>query len=240
MNRYRARNRLCRTLAVATVLLTCVFVAGTRWYVGWSAIQRPALTSQLGTVWLACGEQREAAGALEEALSFYESALAGRFHGPQDRNHAEKRCGVVLYRLGRYDEALVQLKRAQESPYRTLNGYRPWADTLIALDRWEEAAAVVEAWAAAAVDDDQALAEARQYAGRLAMHAGDFDAAIVAFQVALTLVPDHRCRADLARLHADMGDKATARATLAAFLATAPPDAATPGHWDLLAEWSAE
>lgn len=240
MNRYRARNRLRLTLVIVTALLTCLFVVGIRWYVGWSASHLPVLADQLGTVWMACGEQREAAGALEEALSLYETALSGYLPGPQDRNHAEKRCGTVLYRLGRYEEALVHLERAQESAQRTLNGFRPWADTLIALDRWEEAGEVVRAWEAAAVDHDGARADAYQYHGRLAMHAGDFESAVASFEVALALVPEHRCRADLARLHAARGDREAAVATMTAFLATAPPDAATANQWALLAEWSTE
>lgn len=237
MKRFRTKNRLYLVLAACAILLAGGFYAGAGWYARWSAVHLPALAGQLGEVWMVRAGKCEAAGAMEEALTHYQNALAGGFHGPQNRNHCEKRCGMVLAGLGRYEEALPHLQRAQAEHYRTLNGYQPLVNTLMALERWEEAREMLKVWLEAAKGDMAGLADARQAEGRVAIHDGDLVAAEACFEEALERVPDHPCRADLAKVHAMRGDLVKARAAMGAYLETARPNGATAGYWDLLEQW---
>lgn len=238
MTRARTNRRRYAALAALAVLLSGAFFAGTAWYARWSADRLPAMAEELGEVWMARAAHAEAAGALETALSYYERALAGRFHGPENRNHCEKRAGVVLLKLDRPAAAVPHLERAQGGPHRSLNGYRPWAEALRSLDRRADARKVVDAWLAAAEGHAASQADAHQMRGRLALDAGALDRAETAFQEALALDEEHPCLADLAQLYAAQGDRARARETLAGYLATAPPGDDTAAHWERLAAWT--
>lgn len=171
-----AEKKRGRVAVKITVLLVLVggFTAGAAWYGGWSARNLPAMAEGLGEVWMERAARSEDAGALEDARAYYERALASDFHGPQNRSHCEKRLGIVLYRLGNYEAALPCLQRAQASPYRSLNGYRPLVDTLVALERWEEVRAAIAIWKSEDQDGGETWLPAL---ARLHAHDGDLNQA---------------------------------------------------------------
>ncbi|MBX3177963.1 MAG: hypothetical protein KF886_11415 [Candidatus Hydrogenedentes bacterium] len=220
------------------LVLTGLFVPGSLWYLRWSDAQLPGMAEGLGEIAQERAARDEAAGALEAALAHYQRALAGRFHGPQNRNHCEKRAGVVLMRLGRYAEALPHLQRAQTGPHRSLNGYGPLAETLLALDRDAEARAVAERWRDEAGTDPRARADAAAMLGRIAYRAGDYNAAREAYREADAIDPGHASQAEWARMLAEQGDLGAARAVLAAYLAVAESGDRSAEDWDLLVSWS--
>jgi len=231
-------NGTAAMIVLATLALTAAFALGTRWYVHWSPAHLPALADDLGEVWMERGARCEAAGALDEARADYEYALAGRFHGPQNRNHCEKRLGVVLLKLGRYDEARSFLQQAQASPHRSINGYGPLIDALVALERWDEAEAAAKTWLAAWSETGHTGDSPHLALVRIALARGDIPGARQWLD-ASGLAP-HEHGAARARLLALEGDLAAACEALSAHLRVAPPGPDTAQDWALLETWSSQ
>ena len=228
---------LGKRLAKLSVVLSLIFSAMAMGFNLWGSWALPGLTESLAEVAMERGQRREAAGNLEEARDFYEQALSGAFHGEANRNHCEKRLGVVLYKLGDFAGALPYLERAQTGPHRSLNGFGPLVDVLMALERWGDAEQEAERWWTESEGDPANLANACQALGRIALHEGDPDGAQGHFQEAIGLDTMHPARADLARVPAARGDIAKARKMMVAYLAAAPPDEHTAENWALLELW---
>ena len=233
MSAFLHQNRLAAVLGLLALLIAGIVAAGAAWHVRWSAAHLPALAADLGEVWMDRAARCEAAGAPEEAHDHYARALATHFHGEQNRNHCQKRIGVVLYQLGRYEDALAHLQEAQASPYRSLNGYGPLVDTLIALGRWEEAEAAALDWLADAAVVAGAGELPQRALGRIALARGDLAGARRCFEEAGV-----QAGADWARLYALEGDWERARDAMAAYLRDAPPGEETAGDWVLLEQWT--
>jgi tetratricopeptide (TPR) repeat protein len=231
------RRALCKRLFKVCVGLSLVLSAMALLLTGWGSAVLPGLSKSLAEVALEQGERREAAGNLTEARVFYEQALAGRFHGEANRNHCEKRLGVVLLRLGEHEAALEHLARAQGSPLRSVNGFGPLVEALMALGRWEEAKREAERWLVESGDEPTNRASAHQALGMIALESGELDDAERHFQEALSANTPNAARAGLARVYAARGDRAKARDTMAEYLASAPPDKDTAAHWALLESW---
>lgn len=228
---------LSRRLLASSVALSLVLLAASACFTRWGKTALPALAQSLSEISLEQGLRSEAAGDLDGALAHFERALAGHFHGETNRNHCEKRLGVVLYRLGRYDEALVHLDAAQKSPLRSLNGFGPQVDTLMALERWDDARTTAERWSSESEHDAANRANALCALGQIALHQSDLADAEQRFQSALALQPDHAARGYLAQVYAVQGDVARARATLVTYLASAPWNEITAAQWKLLESW---
>lgn len=233
MSSFFHQNRLATALGVVALVIAGLVAGGAAWHVRWSAAHLPALADDLGEVWMDRAARCEAAGDLEMALAHYEKALGGHFHGEQNRNHCQKRLGAVLYELGRYEEALTPLQEAQASPHRSLNGFAVLVDTLIALERWNEAEAVVLDWQAAAFGDTGAVELPQQALGRVALARGELAEARRWFEEA-----GIQAGADWARLQALEGNVDEARETMAAYLREAPPGEDTAENWALLEQWT--
>lgn len=233
----RERRACCKRLLFMSIALSLGLALLAPVLAWWGKEALPDLSASLAEVTMARGAAREAAGALAEARVCYEQALAGRFHGEANRNHCEKRLGVVLLRMGEAEAALEHLSRAQASPLRSLNGFGPLVDALMALERGDDARRAAERWLEASGGDPGHRAGALQALGNIAMHEGDLDAAAARLNEAVALNRRHEARADLARLYAAQGDTAKARDTMIAFLASAPPNEETAAHWALLASW---
>ncbi len=231
------RRALCKRLFTASVVLSLVLTAMALVLTGWGSRVLPGLSESLAEVAMEQGERREAAGNLKEARAFYEQALAGRFHGEANRNHCEKRLGVVLYRLGEHEAALEHLARAQASHLRSLNGFGPLVEVLMALGRWDEAKREAERWLVESGDEPGNRGSVHEALGLIALQEGDLENAERHFQEALSTNPAHAARAGLARVYAARGDRAKARDTMAGYLASAPPDKDTAANWALLESW---
>jgi len=231
------RNREFLLLLGVAACLTLLFVLGCARYRVQSATSLPPLTSQLGTLALAEGLRSHAAGELEVALGHYRRALAGNMAGPQDRVHAETRCGIVLWELGRYGEALPHLERAVASPLRRPEAYRPLVDCLVAAGRMEEAEAAARQWLDAGDGDTKSRADALHALGKVSIARADIDAARQHFEAALALAPGHAAALNRAKLHDIQGERADAITVLAEWLSTAPPGKGAEAGWAMLNAW---
>ena len=228
---------LGKRLAKLSVVLSLIFSAMAMGFNLWGSWALPDLAESLAEVAMERGQRREAAGNLEEARDFYALALAGKFHGEANRNHCEKRLGVVLYKLGDFSGALPCLERAQAGPLRSLNGFVPLVEVLLALERWDEAKEEIARWRLESQGDPATLAKVYRALGEIALHEGDLDGAQGHFQDAIALDAIHPARADLARLYAARGDIAKAREMMVAYLADAPLDEDTAPDWAMLETW---
>ena len=229
------RHRLI-LLAVAA-LLTVALLAISTFYSKKRGAFLPGLTETLSEVAMKQGIRREAAGDLEGALKYYQRALAGNFQGTQNRIHVEKRCGVILSKLERYEAAIPHLMRAQNSPLRSLNGYKPLADSLLAVGRLEEATSIARTWFEATASNDDSRADAHQALGHLSLLDNDIQAAQEHFLAAIALHPDHEAWIDLARLYHGQGDTAKAMECLTSYLNATAPGEENSAVWDLLSAW---
>ena len=230
-------TELCKRLMCCTAVLAISFVLAAGCFSWWSTAALPPMTASLSEVAMAQGARREGAGELEEARRFYEQALAGKFHGAANRNHCEKRLGIVLLELGDYEPALKHLKSAQASPLRSLNGYGPLFEVLEKLECWDEARAAADRWIEESKNDPENRADAQHARGRIALHEGDLHSAERHLNKAAALDEKHPARADLARLHAARGDVTKARETMIGYLATAPLASDTTADWAALDSW---
>ena len=228
---------LCKRLMRCTAALTIAFVVAAACFTWWGSVALPPMTGSLSEVAMEQGARREAAGELEEARRFYEQALAGNFHGAANRNHCEKRLGVVLLELGDLEGALSHLERAQASPLRSVNGYNPLVKVLMRLERWDAARVAAERWLEASESDSANSANAHRALGRITLHEGDLDSAEGHFNESVALDANHPVRGDLTRLYAALGDIEKARETMIAHLASAPLDDDTAENWAALETW---
>ena len=203
--------------------ITLAMVAGAHGYRARGEASMQGATAQLGTVFLAQAARFEAAGDLETAMAFYERALAGTLAGQQDQTHAQKRCGVILWKQRNYATALPYLRAAQESPLRSLNGYRPLVESLIAEGQFSEAETFSARWREEAANSYAQLADALHAHGRLAVHRDDLVSAIAHFEAAIQRVPTHRAHIDLARIHLNQNAPEKAHDLLITFLSMATP-----------------
>jgi tetratricopeptide (TPR) repeat protein len=229
---------LYKRLMRCTAILAIAFVVAAACLAWWGAVALSPMTASLSEVAMEQGARSEAAGEMEEARRFYEQALAGKFHGEANRNHCEKRLGVVLLELGEFESALSHLERAQASPLRSLNGYNPFVNVLTKLERWDAAREAAERWLAESKDDQVNRSNAHRALGRIAMHESELDRAEGHFNEAIALDAKHPAGGDLARLYAVRGDVVKARETMIAYLASAPLDEDTAANWSALETWT--
>lgn len=231
------RRALCKRLFAASVVLSLILTAMALVLIGWGSRVLPGLSDSLAEVAMEQGERREAAGNLTEARAFYEQALAGRFHGEANRNHCQKRLGIVLFRLGDKEAALEHLSRAQASSLRSVNGFGPLVEVLMTLERWDEAGREAERWLVESGDEPINRSSACYVLGLIALRSGDLDSADGHFNEALSTNSAHAARAGLAKVYAARGDTAKAHDTMIAYLASAPPNQDTAANWSLLESW---
>ncbi len=233
----RASRRHRIILPLLATLFTVALVATSAFYNEKSSTFLPGLADQLSEVAMKQGIQREAAGDLEGALHFYQRALDGNFQGVQNRIHVEKRCGVVLSKLERYEVAIPHLMRAQDSPLRSLNGYKPLVESLLAVGRTSEAKSVAQTWFEATANNDSSRADAHQALGRLSLLSDDALDTQENFMAAIALRPDHEAKLDLARLHYAQGDTAKSMECLTNYLSATAPGEENSEVWELLKVW---
>tara|TARA_R110001592_G_scaffold66202_3_gene203069 strand:+ start:58 stop:783 length:726 start_codon:yes stop_codon:yes gene_type:complete len=235
----RARKKHQLFLPLVAACLTLIMLVTAKVYREQSRTLLPPLTRQLGTVAMELGTRSEGAGDLPGALAHYLDALQGVLHGEQDRVHVEKRCGVLYWKLGDAEMAIPHLIRAQESSLRSLNGYRPLVESLLAVGRVAEANTCVQRWILEAEDAPRSLADALQMLGRLAVISGAPDQARKNVTAAQKLVEGHESLVDRARRQADGGDLNGAISSMERYLSSAPPGVTADEGWELLATWKA-
>lgn len=204
-------------LSAFTMLLFVAFLWGYR-LIGLRLLE--PLDDSVGEVLLKEGLRCEEAGLLDLAKARYEAALAGRFAGPQNRATTNAKLGTLWWREGQFEAALPLLEKAVGGVYAKPEYLKPYCDSLIALNRVDEAERALALW-------DTLLAEAgspsqreerMSYAGRLALLAGRKDDAQALFAAGEALFTGGACSAALARLAEQAGDPVAAKRHATAFV----------------------
>lgn len=179
------------------------------------------LDDSVGEIQFKQGQRCEAAGDLESARALYESALAGRFAGPQNRVATLGRLGALLHHEGKVAAALPHLAKAAESPLANAEVHAAYCEALLTARQMPALDAALQRW-------NQVLGEAataseherRQYfAGVLALEAGKTVEAQALFLAGEQLLPGGECSAQLALLAQAENDLVAARRHAALYLA---------------------
>lgn len=160
-----------------------------------------ALDEELGEVLMRRAMQFEGAGEVENAKEMYLEALERPFHGQQNRADTLKRLGTLYWMDGQPDAALPYLRNASEFDNPPRSVFEPLLDSLITLNRLEEADKTLQRWIELIGAEKEELAKAKYYVGKLALLCGDKKRAEVAFLEGLTLVPGGRNASELATLY---------------------------------------
>lgn len=238
--RKSAQNKPFIIAAGLALVFVGLFVVACIFYRSWSAEGLSGMTKDLGNVALRQAARSEAVGDYEGAIQHYQAALDGHLPGGRDRVHAEKRMGIVLWVQGNYAEAAAHFQRAQESPFRSLNGYKHWVDALEKLGRWEEADVVANTWLEACIEGGNLgviRADALLALGQQARHHGDRVLARNFYTRALNLVRDHEAQVALATLIYEDGKPEIAEAILVTYLRDAPAGPVADKALALLRVW---
>lgn len=160
-----------------------------------------SLDEELGEVLMERGMRFEASGEVENAKETYLEALERPFHGEHNRADTLKRLGTLYWREGREDAALPYLRDASEFEQPPRSVFEPLVDSLIALNRFDEAEQTLSRWLGLVKEDGTEVAKAKFYEGRLAILRGDRKRAEVAFLEGVRLVPGGRNAAELGTLY---------------------------------------
>ncbi len=130
-------------LSVAATLGLVLIIVGYAKY-GESFVRRR--DDSFGDMLMREGKRLEEALRDDEALVVYERALKARFNGAANRTYTLERAGALLWRQGRYEEAAGCFTRALEGPKSSMMPYEGLVDSLIHLDRLDEARQRLAAW----------------------------------------------------------------------------------------------
>lgn len=160
-----------------------------------------SLDEELGEVLMERGIRFEGSGEVENAKETYLEALERPFHGEHNRADTLKRLGTLYWREGREDAALPYLRDASEFDPPPRSAFEPLVDSLIALNRFDEAEKTLLRWLNLVEGNAVEVAKAKFYEGRLAVLRGDRKSAEVAFLEGVTLVPGGRNAAELGTLY---------------------------------------
>ena len=166
------------------------------------------LDTSVGEMLMEEGMRLEQAGAFENAKERYRLALDSRFEGLQNRAHTLNRLGIRLWLEGNLEDAATYLQQAADSPYAPISVYAPLCDALMKLKRHADARKLLGRWQAAA--DASGIssyqAEAKFYAGQIAMADGNTEAAMARYREGDAIAPGGRNAAELAYLYYDAGE----------------------------------
>jgi tetratricopeptide (TPR) repeat protein len=154
-------------------------------------------------------------GQVEEAVAFYEAALASK----RDFAEAHYNLGNALMRLGRQEAAVQAYRRAAKLRPNLLPVHNNLGNALQALGRWDEAAHAYQR----ALSLDPKIAELQRNHGIVLQAAGRADDAVAAYRRAIALKPDWSIAySTLANLLLERGEAAAVVETCDAWLRHCP------------------
>ena len=157
-----------------------------------------------------------------EALETYERALKARFNGPENRIYTLEHAGTILWKEGRYDEAVEYFLQAQNGPGATSAPYEGLVDSLILLKRLDEAQSFLDAWKArtdAAADQGKIC----YLSGRLAEARGDLNQALEVYLKCAEQPDGALASGRLGELAAEQGDRQAALSHLERYFLLGAP-----------------
>ena len=157
-----------------------------------------------------------------EALETYERALKAKFNGPENRTYTLEHAGMILWKEGRYEEAVVYFLQARNGPGATSAPYEGLVDSLIVLKRLDEAQSFLEAWESRpdAAADRGKLCYAT---GKLAEARGDMNRAVEIYQKCAEQPDGALSSARLGELMAEQGNREAALSHLERYFLLGAP-----------------
>jgi tetratricopeptide (TPR) repeat protein len=189
---------------VVRVLTLWMMLAGTALFAAMALYQREAapvlrrLDVSVGELLMLQGQHAEAADSTSTAINHYQSALAGRFEGPQNRAFAQRRLGMLLFEAGYATQAREPLEKVVQGPYADAAVQSTYGAALLAAQEFETLDSALSNWKAAAKEDGE-LAEIAYFQARLAEAQGDREAAQEAYSRGTEFDPASRSALELAR-----------------------------------------
>jgi tetratricopeptide (TPR) repeat protein len=174
-----------------------------------------ALAPELPEVLAVAAQASLALGEVEQAVSFYQAAVAGK----RDFAEAHYNLGNALQRLGRTAAAVEAYRRAAKHRPDLVPVHNNLANALQALGRWDEAAQAYRR----ALGLDPGIAELHRNLGTVLQASGDGDGAAQAFGRAIALKPDwSRAHSSLANHFLERREPRSLIAACDAWLAACP------------------
>jgi len=172
---------------------------------------------------LDAGRKLEAQGHTAQAIQKYRQALGGHIADEGERFRCGLSIGDLLYRDRQYNEALAAYRELPEGAFATAGAYAGYVGTLWQLGEVDEALRLTEPWLALALEEGNGEQEvwARKIQLRAAEGRGDTAAALDHYRAIAAVAPGDESALTLARLLAEQGDIAGARAHLERFHALA-------------------
>ena len=154
-------------------------------------------------------------GQIEDAVSFYEAAIASK----RDFAEAHYNLGNALMRLDRQDAAVQAYRRAAKLRPNLLPIHNNLGNALQALSRWEEAAHAYQR----ALSLDPKIPELQRNHGIVLQAAGRADEAVAAYRRAIALKPDwSTAYSNLANLLLERGEASAVIEACDAWLSRCP------------------
>lgn len=178
--------------------------------------------NSVGDMLMREGKRQEASSMFVEALETYERALKARFNGPENRTYTLEHAGMILWKEGRYEEAVEYFLQAQGGPGATSAPYEGLVDSLLVLKRLDEAQSFLDAWKArtdAAADQGKIC-----YAsGKLAEARGDMNQALELYRQCAEQSDGALASGRLGELLAEQGDREAALSHLERYFLLGAP-----------------
>jgi len=192
----RKQGVIIAALSIAVVFILFIMIAAYARY-GEEFVRRR--DDSVGDMLMREGKRIEAGGVEARALETYERALKARFNGPENRTFTLERAGELHWRSGNVEKAAAYLSRALEGPGASLTPYEGLVDSLIRLNRLDEARQRLADWERVleGVDDDGQAAKACYASGRMTEAEGDVEGAMEHYK---HCVAQYDCAFSAARL----------------------------------------
>lgn len=178
--------------------------------------------NSVGDMLMREGKRQEASSMFAEALETYERALKATFNGPENRTYTLEHAGMILWKEGRYEEAVAYFLQARNGPGATSAPYEGLVDSLIVLKRLDEAQSFLDAWESrpdAAADQGKIC-----YAsGELAEARGDMNQALEIYRKCAEKPDGALSLGRLGELMAKQGDREAALSQLERYFLLGAP-----------------
>lgn len=180
------------------------------------------------------GKRQEASYEYALALATYERALKARFNGPENRTYTLERAGLLLWKEGRFEEAVERLTRALEGPGATVAPYEGLVDSLLHLKRLDEAGNFIDRWKEAAKTPGEE-GKACHAEARLAEARGDVTGAMEIYVRCVERYASAMSAGRLGELLAEKGEREKAVSYLERYFLLGAPEGENAGLQDLYA-----
>lgn len=180
------------------------------------------------------GKRQEASYEYALALATYERALKARFNGPENRTYTLERAGVLLWKEGRFEEGADHLTRALAGPGATVAPYEGLVDSLLRLNRLDEAQDFIGRWleAATTVEEEGKACHAE---ARLAEVRGDVNGAMEIYERCVERYAVALSAGRLGELLAEKGEREKAVSYLERYFLLGAPEGENAALQDLYA-----